>query len=74
MINMGIRAVITYFFFMLMQIVVSIKSGLLEIYNILKRNKQKIALGFLRFVSILLQCLKKDISEKILLEVVNILF
>ena len=46
----------------------------LEIYNTLKRNKQKIALGFLRFVSILLQCLKKDISEKILLEVVNILF
>ena len=68
---MGIHAVIIFFTLCLlicvmvfMQIVISIKSGVFEICNILKEDKQKLVPGILRYVIMLFKYLKKGMSKK----------
>ena len=48
-----------------MWIVISTKSGAVEIFNILEGDKQKIMLRILRFVSMLFKYLKKSMSKKL---------
>ena len=48
-----------------MWIVISTKSGVAEIFNILEGDKQKIILRILRFVSMLFKYLKKSMRKKI---------
>ena len=48
-----------------MWIVISTKSDVVEIFNILEGDKQKIILRILRFVSMLFKYLKKSMRKKI---------
>ena len=48
-----------------MWIVISTKSDVVEIFNILEGDKQKIILRILRFVSMLFKYLKKGMRKKI---------
>ena len=48
-----------------MWIVISTKSGVAEIFNILEGDKQKIILRILRFVSMLFKYLKTVMRKKI---------